>query len=91
MEDDTKLMTGVVRKFDDVKAYGFIRVDGITEDIFVHQQSIKMSGFRTLSVGDTVQFKISRDEKGFKAKDVVKVASAQPTQAQPAQAQPAKT
>lgn len=86
MEDGEKLMTGVVRRFDDARGYGFIRVDGITEDIFVHQQSIQMTGFRTLAAGDTVQFKISRDEKGWKAKDVVKTSSAQPAQPQPAKA-----
>jgi len=81
MEDGGKLMTGVVRRFDDGKGYGFIRVDGITEDVFVHQQSIKMNGFRTLSAGDTVQFRISKDEKGLKARDVTRIASAQPSQA----------
>lgn len=82
MENEGKLMTGVVRKFDDERGYGFIRVEGITEDIFVHHQSIKMDGFRTLAVGDNVQFRISRDEKGLKAKDVVKVSSSQPQETQ---------
>lgn len=84
MEDGEKLMTGIVRRFDDAKGYGFIRVDGITEDIFVHQQSIKMDGFRTLAAGDTVQFRIAKDAKGLKARDVVLVASAQSAQPQPA-------
>jgi CspA family cold shock protein len=83
MEDSEKLMTGVVRKFDDDRGYGFIRVDGITEDIFVHHQSIKMEGFRSLAVGDTVQFRIARDAKGWKARDVVRTSSAQPSQLQP--------
>jgi Cold shock proteins len=77
MDNEGKLMTGVVRKFDDTKGYGFIRVEGITEDIFVHHQSIKMDGFRTLAIGDTVQFRISRGERGWKAGDVVKVSSSQ--------------
>ena len=82
MESEGKLMTGTVRRFDDAKGYGFIRVDGITEDIFVHHESIKMDGFRTLAVGDAVQFRISRDAKGLKAREVVRVSSsqAQPTQ-----------
>lgn len=78
MENEGKLMTGVVRKWDDQRGYGFIRVEGITEDIFVHHQSIKMEGFRTLAIGDAVQFRISRDEKGLKARDVVKASSSQP-------------
>ena len=82
MENEGKLMTGVVRKFDDERGYGFIRVEGITGDIFVHHQSIKMEGFRTLAVGDTVQFRISRDAKGWKARDVIKVSAPQSTQPQ---------
>lgn len=73
MDDSEGLMTGTVRRFDNARGYGFIRVEGIPEDIFVHQQSIKMSGFRTLSDGDVVRFRISRDQKGWKARDVVKV------------------
>lgn len=80
MTDEEKLMTGVVRRFDDAKGYGFIRVDGITEDIFVHQQSIKMEGFRTLAAGDTVQFRIAKDDKGLKARDVVRISAVQPAQ-----------
>lgn len=82
MEDGEKLMTGFVWKWDDQRGYGFIRVEGITEDIFVHHQSIKMEGFRTLAINDTVQFRISRDEKGWKARDVVKVSSSQPQETQ---------
>jgi CspA family cold shock protein len=78
MEENEKAMTGVVRSFDDARGYGFIRVDGVTEDIFVHHQSIKMEGFRTLAAGDAVQFKIARDDKGLKARDVIRTSAAQP-------------
>jgi CspA family cold shock protein len=84
MDENANVMTGTVRNFDDARGYGFIRVDGVTEDIFVHQQSIKMEGFRTLAAGDVVQFKIARDEKGLKARDVVRASIEQP--AQPAKA-----
>lgn len=83
MEDGDKLMTGTVRRWDDAKGYGFIRVFGITEDIFVHQTEIKMEGFRELVVGETVQFRIARHSKGWKAKDVVKVDSSEQPSSQP--------
>lgn len=83
-EESDKSMTGTVRSFDDARGYGFIRVDGVPEDIFVHHQSIKMQGFRSLSPGDTVEFRISRDEKGWKAKDVVRVSPASQKQAESA-------
>lgn len=88
MEDSEGMMTGTVRRFDNARGYGFIRVPGIPEDIFVHQQSIKMQGFRTLNDGDVVRFRIAKDEKGWKAKDVVRVSAAEPTEGNP---QAAKT
>jgi len=81
-EENAKSMIGTVRSFDDSRGYGFIRVEGVPEDIFVHHQSIKMSGFRSLSPGDTVEFRIARDEKGWKARDVVRVSPAGQKQAE---------
>ena len=69
--------TGTVKWFNDQKGYGFIKQEGVNEDIFVHHTAIKMDGFRTLAIGDTVQFRISRGERGWKAGDVVKVSSSQ--------------
>lgn len=64
---------GTVRRFDASKGYGFIQAEGVPEDIFVYHAYIKMLGFRTLSPGDVVEFRLSRSEKGLKAEDVVKV------------------
>ncbi len=66
-------LRGTVRAFDNQKGYGFIRLEGNPEDIFVHQREIRMEGFRTLDPGDTVEFKLRRDAKGLKAFDVVRV------------------
>ncbi len=71
------MMQGTVKWFDDQKGYGFIRTEGITEDIFVHQKAIKMEGFRSLAPGDTVEFRLSRSEKGFKAEEVVRIGAAE--------------
>ncbi len=66
-------LTGTVRSFDDKKGYGFIRHEGNPEDIFVHQREIRMEGYRTLDPGDTVEFKLRRDARGFKAFDVTRI------------------
>lgn len=63
--------TGTVKWFNDQKGYGFIKQDGVAEDIFVHQTSIKMEGYRTLQQGDQVEFEIKKDERGIKAVNVV--------------------
>lgn len=69
---------GTVKKFDDQKGYGFIRAEGVPEDIFVHYSAIKAAHgtFRTLMPGDVVEFRLKRDQKGMKAIDVTRVESA---------------
>ncbi len=67
---------GTVKWFNDQKGYGFIKQDGLTEDVFVHHTAIKMEGFRTLAPGDAVEFELKKDEKGFKAVNVTRDAAA---------------
>jgi cold shock protein len=62
--------TGVVKWFNDSKGFGYIRQEGMMEDIMVHHTSINMKGFRTLKTGALVEFEIKKDEKGWKATDV---------------------
>lgn len=62
-------MKGTVKWFNNEKGYGFITVDGYN-DIFVHYSQIKKDGFKTLSEGDTVTFKLVETIKGLQALDV---------------------
>jgi CspA family cold shock protein len=60
---------GTVKWFNDAKGYGFLsRPTG--EDIFVHFSAIQSSGFRSLSEGQAVQFKVVKGPKGFQAENV---------------------
>ena len=68
------MTTGMVKCFNDQKGYGFIKQDGLTEDIFVHHTAIKMEGFRTLTPGEAVDFELKKDDKGYKAINVVRPA-----------------
>ena len=66
--------TGTVKWFNDSKGFGFITPDGGDKDVFVHHSAIQgMSGFRTLSEGDRVQFEIVEEAKGPAAQNVVKI------------------
>ncbi|TVM03812.1 MAG: cold-shock protein [Candidatus Brocadia sp. WS118] len=58
--------------FNDKKGFGFISQDN-GDDVFVHQTSIQGEGFRTLAEGDKVEFEIIKDQKGYKATNVVKL------------------
>ncbi len=64
--------TGTVKWFNDQKGYGFIKQEGVTEDIFVHHTAIKMEGFRTLAPGEVVEFEVKQDQNGLKAVNVVR-------------------
>ena len=64
--------TGTVKWFNDQKGYGFIKQEGVNEDIFVHHTAIKMDGFRTLAEGERVEFDIVQGQKGPAAENVSK-------------------
>jgi CspA family cold shock protein len=65
----TEKNIGTVKWFNPEKGYGFIaRQDG--EDVFVHQSSINVTGYRTLQEGQQVEFDIEQGPKGLKAVNV---------------------
>ena len=64
--------SGTVKWFNGAKGYGFIaREEG--EDVFVHYSSIRGQGFRNLEEGQSVEFELQQDPKGWRAADVVVV------------------
>lgn len=65
----SKIEQGTVKWFDEKKGYGFIACDN-GKDIFVHFKAIKMSGYKSLTEGQRVEFTIKQGEKGLLAEDV---------------------
>ncbi len=63
-------MTGKVKWFNNEKGYGFIESSDLS-DIFVHYSAIVKDGFKTLSEGSMVSFKLIETSKGLQAQDVV--------------------
>ena len=65
-------MTGNVKLFNNEKGFGFITIeDG--EDVFVHYSAIQGDGFKTLEVGQAVEFDVVASERGDQAANVVKL------------------
>lgn len=62
-------MKARVKWFSNEKGYGFID-NGGNDDIFVHYSQIKMDGFKTLSLGQTVYFDLINTSRGLQAVNV---------------------
>lgn len=60
---------GTVKWFNNEKGFGFITGDD-NRDLFVHQSSIQMDGFRSLEEGQFVSFDTEEDNRGLKAVNV---------------------
>lgn len=63
------MMIGRVKWFNNDKGYGFIEFKA-DEDVFVHYSAIEIDGYKTLSEGQLVEFKLVETSKGFQALNV---------------------
>jgi cold shock protein len=64
---------GTVKWFNEKKGFGFIVDPEVTSDVFVHFSVIQADGFKTLNEGETVEYELYQDEKGAKAKNVIRL------------------
>lgn len=66
------MTVGRVKWFNDSKGFGFIRIDNLDADIFVHYSAIEGDGFKTLAEGQVVEFELIESPKGPQASRVSK-------------------
>lgn len=64
-----KTMVGRVKWFNNDKGYGFIEYKE-NEDVFVHYSAIELEGYKTLSEGQLVEFRLVETSKGYQALNV---------------------
>ena len=64
---------GTVKWFDEKKGYGFLRTDGVEDDIFIHYKHIMAEGYRTLVKNELVVFEPTTTAKGVMATKVRKL------------------
>ncbi len=65
-------MISRVKWFNNEKGYGFIEYKD-NQDVFVHYSAIQTDGYRTLSEGQLVSFKLIETVKGLQALNVTLV------------------
>lgn len=63
------MIVGRVKWFNNEKGYGFIDYKA-GEDVFVHYSAIEIEGYKTLSEGQLVEFKLIETGKGYQALNV---------------------
>lgn len=63
------MIVGRVKWFNNEKGYGFIDYK-VGEDVFVHYSAIEIEGYKTLSEGQLVEFKLIETGKGYQALNV---------------------
>ena len=64
---------GIIKWFSDLKGYGFITPDNGGPEVFVHYSAIEMDGFKSLTEGDRVRYRLVDVGKGPQAQDVKKL------------------
>lgn len=60
-----------VKWFDKGKGFGFANVFGRTEDVFIHAEVLRVSGFADLGAGEAVALRIIEGRRGRMAVQVV--------------------
>ena len=59
-----KRATGVCKRFNTEKGFGFITCDDNSGDVFVHQTEVYADGFRSLAEGEQLEFDIQIQDDG---------------------------
>ncbi|MEN6308309.1 MAG: cold shock domain-containing protein [Anaerohalosphaeraceae bacterium] len=60
---------GTVKWFDDKKGFGFV-VNENGQDVFVHYSHIQTEGYRTLRVGQLVEYAEMKSPKGLQGQEI---------------------
>jgi CspA family cold shock protein len=60
-----------VKWFDKGKGFGFANVFGRAEDVFVHVEVLRMSGFADLAAGEAICLRILEGKRGRMAAQVL--------------------
>jgi CspA family cold shock protein len=63
-EPDEGEMRAVVKFFNDIRGYGFVTAEDLTEDVFVHSRVLNDCGFHSLMQGQKLLIRIDDSGRG---------------------------
>lgn len=58
------MQTGIVKRFNKIKGYGFIAPDDGGEEVFVHFSQVQTTGYKELKPGQRVSYELEKGERG---------------------------
>ena len=61
---------GLVKRYDALKGFGFIRLEGGGNDVFVHATTLTRSGLTSLDAGQNVIIRYCQGQKGLEARSI---------------------
>ena len=61
---------GTVKRFNKIKGYGFIALEGEDTEVFVHYSQIQTEGYKALTPGQRIRFILTTGDKGAYATHV---------------------
>ncbi|WP_042882379.1 cold-shock protein [Cupriavidus necator] len=67
------MATGVVKRFNNEKGFGFITPDDGGKDLFAHHSEIQGTGFKSLEEVAKVEFEVRDGQKGPQASKIRKL------------------
>ena len=70
-DENVPVQPGRVKWFDKAKGFGFANVFGETEDIFIHVEVLRRSGFADLQAGEAIGLKVVEGKRGQMASSVL--------------------
>lgn len=65
-------MQGIVKMFNQEKGFGFITTkEG--EDVFFHFSQLVVEGYKTIKVGQAVEFELVQSDRGPVAHNIIRI------------------